>query len=89
MDVKEAVRQAKVYVGDLFSDEGVVNLGLEEVEFTDGIWEVTIGFSRPWDVPRGIAALAQDALSRRSYKVVRIDDTTGRIISVKDRERRH
>ena len=32
MDVKQAVRVAKGYVLDLFRDEGVMDIGLEEVE---------------------------------------------------------
>ena len=51
MDVKDAVNAAKTYVAQLFADEGLSNLGLEEVEFDDGsgAWRVTVGFSRPWD----------------------------------------
>jgi len=54
MDVKEAIRLAKQYVTDLFIQEGIDQIGLEEVEFDDmnNTWLVTIGFSRPWDQPR-------------------------------------
>ncbi len=89
MDVKEAVDLAKKYVIDLFANEGIVNLGLEEVEFddSDGVWNVTIGFSRPWDkLTGGLAALAQVHASSRSYKVVRIHDQSRRVLSVKNRE---
>jgi hypothetical protein len=49
MDVKEAVATAKKYVGELFTQEGITNLGLEEIEFDEqaGEWRVTVGFSRP------------------------------------------
>ena len=86
MNVKEAVTLAKRHVGDLFADEGAKNLGLEEVEFDDTprMWNVTIGFSRPWDEPRNtIAAIAGDAFPRRVYKIVRINDDTGQVIAVK------
>lgn len=59
MDVKEAVRMARKYTAELFADDGIENLGLEEVVFDDEekAWKVTIGFSRPWDSggtgPRG------------------------------------
>ena len=62
-------------------------VGLEEVEFDDesGQWLITIGFSRPWDRPKTqSAALREDPL-KRSYKVVRIDDADGSVISLKDR----
>jgi uncharacterized protein YdeI (YjbR/CyaY-like superfamily) len=88
MDVKEAVKLAKEHVLDLFADENITNLGLEEVSFydQDGEWTVTLGFSRPWDEPRNtLASLAQTNLPRRSYKIVRIDDN-GKVKGVKNRE---
>ena len=35
MDVKEAVRTAKEYLAEIFADEGIANVGLEEVVFND------------------------------------------------------
>ncbi len=91
MDVKEAVDLAKHYIADLFRDEGVINLGLEEVEFDDlsSSWDVTIGFSRSWDrrTTTMISALMQqEGPPSRSYKVVRIDDNTKEVRYVKNRE---
>ena len=89
MDVKEAAKLAKDYIADLFSEEGIGNVGLEEIESSRGpdsnLWIVTVGFSRPWD-QGGLATitLGQRGL-RRSYKVLRIDDKTGNVESVKDR----
>ena len=88
MDVKEAVATAKKYVGELFTQEGITNLGLEEIEFDEqaGEWRVTVGFSRPWDSVGGFASLAERINPRRSYKVVRISDKTGAVVSVKNRD---
>ena len=86
VDVKEAAKLAKEYVADLFKDEGISNVGLEEIELRDGrFWEVTVGFSRPWD-QGGLATitLGQKGL-RRSFKVIRIDNQTRTVTSVKDR----
>ena len=87
MDVKAAVKLAKEYVLDLFAEEEINNLGLEEVEFYEGeqIWSVTVGFSRPWELPSNtfLASLAKP--SDRSYKIVRIDDKAGQVKSVKNR----
>ena len=50
MNVKEAARAAKSYIADIYSDEDISDIGLEEVEiddFTD-TWKITVGFSRPW-----------------------------------------
>ena len=86
MDVKEAAKLAKDYVADLFADEGIGNVGLEEIELRgDQYWDVTVGFSRPWD-QGGLAAITLGQRSlRRSYKVLRIDNDTGNVESVKDR----
>ena len=89
MDVKEAAKLAKDYVADLFEEEGIGNVGLEEIESKRGpddrLWVVTVGFSRPWD-QGGLATitLGQRGL-RRSYKVLSINDKTGDVESVKDR----
>jgi len=90
MNAKEAVRLAKDYIQDMFESEQIMNLGLEEVEFDEdsNSWNVTIGFSRPWDAPaNALAAVAQRLnLPNRSYKVVCIDDSAGKVRSVKNRE---
>ena len=87
MNVKEAAKIAKEYVSDLFADEGIVNVGLEEIqlEMGGGHWKVTVGFSRPWDYG-GLAAITYGRKGlRRSYKVLRIRDSNGNVESVKDR----
>ncbi len=90
LDVKEAVKKAKAYVADIFSDEGVTNLGLEGVEHDDstGMWEITLGFSRPWNdsTQDAIAKIVGYSNSRRTYKIVRIRDTDGTVLSVLPRE---
>ena len=90
MQVNEAVSLAKQYVKDVFANEKIAALGLEEVEWDDktGTWSVTIGFSRPWDeAPDTFGAkLAGLAPRRRDHKVVRIIDSDKRVISVKNRE---
>jgi hypothetical protein len=89
MDVKEAVKVAKSYVADVFGDEGLTNLGLEEVERGEGAeaWRVTVGFSRPWNTLRNPYTMVTGELApRRSYKVVSLRDN-GEVISVKQRVR--
>ena len=83
MDVKDAVQVAKDYITDLFGEEGLVDVGLEEVDVDlSGNWIVTIGFSRSWD--RNIGSVLSGAGSR-SYKAVMIQDEDGKVLSVKDR----
>lgn len=89
MQVKEAVEIAKDYVTDLFGADGTIaGVRLEEVDRgAQGVWNVTIGFSRPlveageWSSNFG----APPALGPRNYRVVTIDDKTGEVISVKIR----
>ena len=87
MNLKAAVDHAKNQIQALFGDDGIKNLGLEEVVHDAGkaVWRVTIGFSRPWDEPRNaLAAIAgQNMYWRRAYKVVTIDENTSNIISIK------
>ncbi len=85
MDVKQAAKLAKEYVADLFADEEIANVGLEEIQRVGGDWSVTVGFTRPWD--RSGAAMmtyGQKAL-RRSYKVLMVRNSNGEVVSVKDR----
>lgn len=90
MDVKEAVGIAKKYVTDLFADETITHTGLEEVMFDElsGDWKVTIGFAPHWNHFNALTATLFDGRPdrhHRSYKVVRISDRDGRVISLTDR----
>ena len=87
MEVKEAVQAAKQYVADLFTDENIANVGLEEVEFDHGAneWKITIGFSRPWDRRFGNTIAVREQHPTRSYKVVRINAESRQTESIKDR----
>ncbi len=85
MDVKEAVKTAKTYVADLLQDEGVTNLGLEEIEHNDlsGEWLVTLGFSRPWD--RAANGIIMMSPTQRVFRVVAVKDD-GKVTSVRLRD---
>ena len=83
MTVMDAVQEAKKHIALLFEEEGIVDVGLEEVDIDDADhWIVTIGFSRSWD--RKIGSVLSGGTSR-SYKAVRIRDEDGKVLSVKDR----
>ncbi len=86
MDVKEAVQVAREYVADLFDSEKISNVGLEEVAFDDaeGLWEITVGFSRPWE-RQGALGMDLGLKAQRAYKVVCISNSSGTVKSVKDR----
>ncbi len=86
MHVKEAIQTAKSYIADVFSEENVGGMRLEEVVFEERspTWKITVSFVRPLT---GFAAtLAMTgAEDNRSLKVVEVDDTTGQVVSVRNR----
>lgn len=89
MQVKEVVSKAIDHIQTLFEHEQLTNLGLEEVEYDpqSGEWVVTVGFSRPWDYPpkTALGDLAlKGALPKRSFKVVRVNDSSEDVLSVKN-----
>ena len=86
MDVKAAVKIAKTHVANLFDDEEIVDIGLEEVEFDDSLdgWIVTVGFSRPWDKKNALTAALGEGQPGRSYKVIHIAGKDGRVVSLRD-----
>lgn len=102
MKVREAVTKAKDYIRDLYTDEDIRFVGLEEVEFDDEgqdhSWRITIGFARPWDSPPKHVledALTQTFLERRppsrppiprTYKLVVLRDADGKVLAVKNRD---
>ncbi len=94
MDVKEAVGTAKRYIVDIYEDEPIRHISVEEVVFdeSDNSWKVTVGFFRPWDEKLGLsgilgaAAEGEPALwKRRSFKIVQVDDHTGKVKSMTHR----
>ncbi|MFD1253854.1 hypothetical protein DEVEQU_01682 [Devosia equisanguinis] len=87
ISVKEAIRRAKDFVHETFDEEDIVNVGLEEVKFDDqvGNWEITIGFSRPWDNETSIVP-SLSRQHRRAFKIVTIDGTTGEPKAIMQRE---
>lgn len=91
MTVRQAVATAKTHVQELFQEEHVANLGLEEVEFDEVLqeWRITLGFSRPWDhEPTGplLDVLGPPRRVARDLKLVRIRDIDGQVLSIKNHE---
>ena len=90
MGVKEAARTAKIFVRELFADEGISNIRLEEVDFQHlpAEWMITVGFLRPSEIADldGELPPALFPHPRQAFKVVRIRDHDGKILSVKHRD---
>jgi hypothetical protein len=92
MDVRQAVIAAKDYVNGLFADDGLANLRLEEVEFDEDAqtWNITLGLLRhAGTLSNDVAAVLLAPLEgkqERDYKVVRVDDRSSKVLSVKNRD---
>ena len=87
ISVNDAIDRAKEWLLSTMSTENGSNLGLEEVEHHPGYWNITLGFSRPWDEARNaISVLSGTVVMRRTYKIVTVDETTGEIVSMKSRD---
>lgn len=87
MDVAEVVRRAKSYVRTIFEDESPEDIGLEEIVYDEGShsWDVTIGFSRPWETARGPLRTFSTIPAGRSYKMVKVRDVDGKILGLTQR----
>ena len=89
MDVRQAARTAREYVAELFAYEQIGEVFLEEVDFDDqsDFWKITVSFMRPSDREERLKDILPSLATtlRRSYKIVNVDDESGRIISVKHR----
>ena len=87
MEIKQAVAAAKALLQDVFGEEITGRPRLEEVWLDDntGVWSVTLGFYRtPAEELPGFVG----SIPTYEYKLLLIDDKSGRLISIKapDRE---
>jgi len=85
LTAQQAIRTAKAWIAEQLASEQVEDIGLEEVKFEDGKWQITVGFSRPWD-RRMLAAMVGGRLAARSYKVVVVSDEGSEVIEMRNRE---
>ncbi len=90
---KEIVQLGKSWLSEQISDEGITDLGLEELRLHKGNWEVTLGFSRK--KPRLEKESRTDVLvalsyrqitNERVFKVLVLPDKDGSIISLRNRD---
>lgn len=91
MNALEAIATAKKYLSEVFREEDITAITLEETENLGDRWIVTLGFSRPWNTPRTRAQEVLENLGamtalRRAQKVITILND-GAIISMKDRQK--
>ena len=83
INVKEAVAQAKQYLVDLFGEEQLYDLNLEEAELSedDRYWFITLSFTRRVKDPSALHLLT----SKRDYKAIKIDSSSKEVKAMKIR----
>lgn len=87
MDAREAVSYAKRYVSELFAEENIGEVALEEIDYDyeEDEWKVTIGFTRPWASPKTSGHIGFELPANRAYKQVRMNEDGSKVLSVRDR----
>jgi hypothetical protein len=90
--VKTAVSSAIQFIRELYEDEQIKDVLLEEVEFSElaDQWLITIGFTKykiqEYSLPAVTDLILPDRETVRKYKTVHIDAQSGKPISMKIRE---
>ena len=88
IDLKTAVHVAKEYVADVYAEEDVTAIGLEEVRYddTEKAWQVTIGFQTATSAGGvlGLDAFQRQMFGSRKYKVVTLNED-GQVKRLTDR----
>ena len=88
MERVEAVHAAKRYAKEIFGDEGISRIRLEEINYDadNDEWQITVGFSYQSSTSGLETALRVDTVyGNRQYKVVRVRDRDGAFAGLTDR----
>ncbi len=88
IEPSEAIRKAKQWLASTFADEHIANIGLEEVRWRDGNWEITLGFNRSWDQEDTLAQVLGSIAhrNRRDYKLLVVSGIDNLIVEMRNRE---
>jgi len=92
LDVKEVVGKASLFVSNVFGEEEVRNISLEEVKISEDeqFWFITLGLYVPNKNPARkhlgmtLASISEPYL--KQYKIFKIESETGKVVSMKIRE---
>ena len=88
MERVEAVHAAKRYAKEIFGDEGISRIRLEEINYDadNEEWRITVGFSYRGTATKLQANLGIDTVyGSRQYKIVHIRDRDGEFAGLTDR----
>lgn len=88
MERVEAVQAAKQYAKEVFGDEDISRIRLEEINY-DAVkdeWQITVGFTyqgAPTQLQQNLGV--ERIYGNRQYKVVHIRDSDGEFVGLTDR----
>lgn len=87
MQRNEAVKAAKAVIEELYEEEKIGQVGLEELRFDPDCdeWRVTIGYAHPEATDIQLPSHAKPPWTERRYKVVHLSDDDGHLVAVTDR----
>jgi hypothetical protein len=86
LGLQEAVQRATEILEELYPDQELKHVLLEEIELgRGGTWYVTLGFTHPGSVGYGLAGLGPPPPSGRAYKTIKINAETGEFEGMTDR----
>lgn len=77
MNPTTAVKEARNFFTQVFKDENIENVELEEIVFdeTEHLWRITFGFFRLWTPPQNpLLPNVNGPQRKRQFKVVMLDD---------------
>jgi hypothetical protein len=88
IEPSEAIRRAKQWIASAYSDEHIENIGLEEVRWKDGNWEITLGFNRAWEQPSSLSQVlsAIGQRNKRDYKLLVVHGADNSVVEMRNRE---
>jgi hypothetical protein len=88
LEPTNAIRAAKKWLAETYSDEKIGHIGLEEVRWKGGKWEITLGFNRLWDFDSEISSMLGRAYSKegREYKVLVVSGKDNSVVEMRNRE---
>lgn len=84
LNVKEAAARAMEHAREVFDDQNIADLLLEEVDFESGApptWKVTVSFVRPEEL-KNILRIVK---FMRTFKIVHLDAETGEMLRITHR----
>jgi len=86
IEVKQAVANAVGFLREIYDEEGLRDVRLEEVELSEdeGMWQITLSFHRAGGESTS-SDLAAAIFTKREFKTVAVSSATGKVQSMKIR----